>query len=111
MPILELCRGARSVTRMLLALGFGMGVRGVEGRHSSVSGLRLLLSEQGAPGMEAGHDRTAPEAGQDGTFHRGIPCLAGGSGLCRGHDREHAGEGPGLWVAGWTPAALARVTW
>ena len=49
---------------MLLALGFGMGGAGVEGRHSSVSGLRLLLSEQGAPGMEAGHDRTAPEAGQ-----------------------------------------------
>ena len=95
MPILELCRGARSVRRMLLALGFGMGGAGAASRHSSVSGLRLLLSEQGAPGMEAGHDRTVPEAGQDGTLHRGISCLAGGSGLCRGHDREHAGEGRG----------------
>jgi hypothetical protein len=25
--------------------------------------------------MEAGHDRTAPEAGQDGALHRGILCL------------------------------------
>jgi hypothetical protein len=31
MPILELCRGARSVTRMLLALGFGMGSAGAGG--------------------------------------------------------------------------------
>jgi hypothetical protein len=38
MPILELCRGARSVRRTLLALGFGMGSAGAAGRHSSVSG-------------------------------------------------------------------------
>jgi hypothetical protein len=42
------------------------------------------LSEQGAPGMEAGHERTAPEAGQDGALHRGVPCLAGGAGYAPG---------------------------
>ncbi len=93
MPILELCRGSCSVTRTLLAWASGSCLPGRVGRHSSVSGLTLLLSEQGAPGMEAGHDRTAPEAGQDGALHRGIPCLAGGAGLYPGHDREHAGDG------------------
>jgi integrase len=34
--------------------------------------------------MEAGHDRTASEAGQDGTLHRGIPCLAGRAGYTPG---------------------------
>jgi len=61
-------------------LGFAIGISGCQaGRHSSVSGLTLLLSEQCAPGMEAGHDWKAPQAGQDGTLHRGIPRLAVGA--------------------------------
>src|SRR5574341_1841350 len=45
----------------------------------------LALSEQDAPGTEAGHDRTAEEAGQDGPVHRGIPGLVGRPGLYLGY--------------------------
>jgi hypothetical protein len=85
----------RRVRREVNAAGRGLadGFAGAMGRHSSVRGPTLLLSEQGAPGMEAGHDRTAPEAGQDGALFEGYRAWLAGRGLYPGHDRQHAGDG------------------
>jgi hypothetical protein len=54
-----------------VVVGLRVGFAGPMGRHSSVGGPTLLLSEQGAPGMEAVHGRTAPKAGQDWPFIEG----------------------------------------